>query len=82
MLTPERTRTLVRLIKQNIGNVPARVSRPLQHGLAPFNLLEAVKQGVRIVHTAIPPLANGSSQPSIFNVVSNLRALAISRWST
>jgi oxaloacetate decarboxylase alpha subunit len=27
------------------------------------------------VHTAIPPLANGSSQPSIFNVASNLRAL-------
>jgi oxaloacetate decarboxylase alpha subunit len=43
--------------------------------LAPFNLLEAVKEGVRIVHTAIPPLANGSSQPSIFNVVNNLRAL-------
>src|SRR6266498_2350701 len=27
------------------------------------------------MHTAIPPLANGSSQPSIFNVASNLRAL-------
>ena len=30
---------------------------------------------MRIVHTAIPPLANGSSQPSVFNVVGNLRAL-------
>ena len=27
------------------------------------------------VHAAIPPLANGSSQPSIFNVAKNLRAL-------
>ena len=43
--------------------------------MAPFNLLEAVKEGVRIVHTAIPPLANGSSQPSVFNVANNLRAL-------
>ena len=75
MLTPERTRTLVRLIKQNIGNVPLEFHAHCNNGLAPFNLLEAVKEGVRIVHTAIPPLANGSSQPSIFNVVSNLRAL-------
>src|SRR5262249_584722 len=27
------------------------------------------------LHTAIPPLANGSSQPSIFNVASNAQAL-------
>jgi oxaloacetate decarboxylase alpha subunit len=75
MLTPERTRTLVRLIKQNIGAVPLEFHAHCNNGLAPFNLLEAVNQGVRIVHTAIPPLANGSSQPSIFNVASNLRAL-------
>jgi len=75
MLTPERTRTLVRLIKQNIGDIPLEFHAHCNNGLAPFNLLEAVKEGVRIVHTAIPPLANGSSQPSIFNVASNLRAL-------
>jgi oxaloacetate decarboxylase alpha subunit len=75
MLTPERTRTLVRLIKQNIGDIPLEFHAHCNNGLAPFNLLEAVKEGVRIVHTAIPPLANGSSQPSVFNVVSNLHAL-------
>ena len=75
MLTPERTRTLVRLIKQNIGDTPLEFHAHCNNGLAPFNLLEAVKEGVRIVHTAIPPLANGSSQPSVFNVASNLRAL-------
>ena len=75
MLTPERTRTLVRLIKQNIGAIPLEFHAHCNNGLAPFNLLEAVKEGVRIVHTAIPPLANGSSQPSVFNVASNLRAL-------
>src|SRR5207253_8984979 len=31
--------------------------------------------GIRIVHTSVPPLANGSAQPSVFNVVRNLRAL-------
>jgi oxaloacetate decarboxylase (Na+ extruding) subunit alpha len=75
MLTPDRTRELVRLIRQNIGDIPLEFHAHCNNGLAPFNLLEAVKQGVRIVHTAIPPLANGSSQPSVFNVAGNLRAL-------
>ena len=75
MLTPERTRTLVRLIKQNAPDVPLEFHAHCNNGLAPFNLLEAVKEGIRIVHTAIPPLANGSSQPSVFNVANNLRAL-------
>jgi oxaloacetate decarboxylase alpha subunit len=30
---------------------------------------------MRILHTAIPQLANGSSQPSIFNIANNLKAL-------
>ncbi len=38
-------------------------------------LLEGVKLGMRILHTAIPPLANGSSQPSVFNIANNLKAL-------
>ena len=75
MLTPERTRTLVRLIKQNAPDVSLEFHAHCNNGLAPFNLLEVVKEGVRIVHTAIPPLANGSSQPSVFNVANNLRAL-------
>ena len=57
MLTPERRRALVRLIKQNIGATPLEFHAHCNNGLAPFNLLEAVKEGVRIVHTAIPPLA-------------------------
>ena len=75
MLTPDRTRTLTRLIKENVGQIPLEFHAHCNNGLAPFNLLEAVKEGIRIVHTAIPPLANGSSQPSVFNVVGNLRAL-------
>jgi len=37
--------------------------------------LEAVKSGIRIVNCAIPPLANGSSNPSLFAAVRNLRSL-------
>jgi oxaloacetate decarboxylase (Na+ extruding) subunit alpha len=75
MLTPERTRTLVRLVLDNAGNVPVEFHAHCNNGLAPINVLEAVKAGIRIVHTSVPPLANGSAQPSVFNVARNLRAL-------
>ncbi|HEX2928233.1 MAG TPA: hypothetical protein VHV54_00870, partial [Candidatus Binatia bacterium] len=75
LLTPERTRTLIPLIKKNIGAVPLEFHAHCNNGLAPFNYLEAIKLGVDILHTAIPPLANGSSQPSIFNLTKNVQAL-------
>jgi oxaloacetate decarboxylase alpha subunit len=75
MLTPERTRTLARIVLANVGNIPVEFHAHCNNGLAPFNVLEAVKEGIRIVHTSIPPLANGSSQPSVFNVARNLKAL-------
>ena len=37
--------------------------------------LDAIKLGVDTVCTAVPPLANAPSQPSIFNIASNLRYL-------
>jgi oxaloacetate decarboxylase alpha subunit len=36
---------------------------------------EAIKLGIRSINTAIPPLANGSSNPSLFTVARNARAL-------
>ena len=75
LLTPARTRTLIAVIQTNIGDVPLEFHAHCNNGLAPFNYLEAIKLGVNILHTAVPPLANGSSQPSIFNVAANSRAL-------
>jgi oxaloacetate decarboxylase alpha subunit len=75
MLTPERTRTLARLIRANAGDTTLEFHAHCNNGLAPINVLEAVKEGIHIIHTSIPPLANGSAQPSIFNVARNLRAL-------
>ena len=75
LLTPDRARALIPLIRQNIGAIPLEFHGHCNNGLAPFNYLEAIKLGVNILHTAIPPLANGSSQPSIFNIASNARAL-------
>jgi oxaloacetate decarboxylase alpha subunit len=75
LLTPDRSRTLIPLILQNIGDVPLEFHAHCNNGMAPFNYLEAIKLGVNILHTAIPPLANGSAQPSVFNVARNASAL-------
>jgi oxaloacetate decarboxylase (Na+ extruding) subunit alpha len=75
LLTPERARTLIPIVLQNAGDVPVEYHAHCNNGLAPLCYLEAVKFGITTLHTAIPPLANGSSQPSILNVAKNLRAL-------
>ena len=75
LLMPERARTLIPAILKNAGDVPVEYHAHCNNGLAPLCYLEAVKFGIRTLHTAVPPLANGSSQPSVLNVAKNLRAL-------
>ena len=75
LLTPDRTREMLQLVMANIGDIPLEFHAHCNNSLAPFNYVEALKLGVRTLHTAIPPLANGSSQPSIFNVAANAEAL-------
>jgi oxaloacetate decarboxylase (Na+ extruding) subunit alpha len=75
LLTPERARSLIPAIMQNAGAVPVEYHAHCNNGLAPLCYLEAIKHGITSLHTAIPPLANGSSQPSILNMTKNLRAL-------
>ena len=75
LLTPERARTLIPVIQKNIGDVPLEFHAHCNSGQAPLCYLEAIKFGLTTLHTAVPPLANGSSQPSIFNVARNARAL-------
>lgn len=75
LLTPERTRTLVPVILANAGGIEVELHSHCTTGLGPLVALEAVKLGIRIVNTGVPPLADGSALPSIFNVARNLRAL-------
>jgi oxaloacetate decarboxylase alpha subunit len=75
LLTPERIKTLVPLIQKNIGGLPLEIHSHCTTGLAPLCYLEAIKLGIETVHTAIPPLANGSSLPSVANIIKNLDAL-------
>ena len=75
LLTPERTRTIVPAIQENLNGTPMEFHTHCTTGLGPVSSLAAVEAGVDTIHTAVPPLANGSSQPSVFNVAANLRAL-------
>ncbi len=75
LLTPERTRTLVPIVLDNIGDTPVEFHAHCNNGLAPLNYLEAIKLGMTTIHTSVPPLANGSAQPSVFNMARNIRAM-------
>ena len=75
LLTPDRIRTLVPAILQNIGGLPLEIHSHCTTGLAPLCCLEAVQLGVQTVHTCALPLANDTSHPSIENMIRNLRRL-------
>lgn len=78
LLTVDRLRTLLPVIVQNADGVPVELHSHCTTGVAPLVYMEALKLGVQTFHTAIPPLANGSSQPSVFNVAGNARILGYS----
>jgi len=75
LLTPERVQSLVPIMFKNAHGIPMELHTHCTTGLGPLCCLEAVKLGIKIVNTALPPLADGSSNPSLFNVAKNLRAL-------
>lgn len=73
LLTPDRVRSLIPIIVRSAGDVPVELHSHCTTGLAPLCYLEALQLGVKTLHTAVPPLANGSSQPSVFNIANNAR---------
>ncbi len=75
LLTPERMQTLVPVIFENAGGIPVELHTHCTTGLGPLCCLEAMKLGIRSINTALPPLADDSSNPSLFNVAKNARAL-------
>jgi oxaloacetate decarboxylase alpha subunit len=78
LLTPEATRRLVPLILAEAGGKPVEFHTHCNTGLGPICCLEAIRLGITSINTAIPPLADGSSNPSVFNVAMNARALGYS----
>jgi oxaloacetate decarboxylase alpha subunit len=73
LLTPERVATLVPEIKKVLGTRPLQIHTHCNSGLAPYVVLQSVKYGVDVVHTATSTLANGVSHAPTERVVANLR---------
>ncbi|HTF92151.1 MAG TPA: carboxylase, partial [Verrucomicrobiae bacterium] len=75
LLTPEATRRLVPLMLREAKDKPVEFHTHCNTGLGAICCLEAIKLGITSINTAIPPLADASSNPSLFNVAMNARAL-------
>lgn len=74
LLTPERARTLLPVLRAAVRDKPLELHSHCTIGLAPFTYALAPGLGVDALHTAARPLANGSGQPALENVVANLQA--------
>lgn len=72
LLTPERIRTLVPALQSVLGDRPIELHSHCNTSLAPLVYVEAVRLGVRQLHTSIAPLASGPAQPSIQLMLRNL----------
>ena len=75
IITPERTRELVTIVQRRCDGIPLEFHCHCNSGLAPLCYLEAVRAGVTTLHTAVAPLANGTSLPATETVLKNLRHL-------
>jgi oxaloacetate decarboxylase alpha subunit len=75
LLTPDATRRLVPLLLREANGAPVEFHTHCNTGLGALCCLEAIKLGITSINTAIPPLADASSNPSVFNVAMNARAL-------
>lgn len=75
VITPDQTREVVSVVQQNCAGIPLEFHSHCNSGLAPLCYLEAAKAGVTTLHTAVAPLANGTSLPATETVLKNLRRL-------
>src|SRR5699024_2802869 len=77
LLTVERLRSLLPIIVDNANGIPVEFHTHGTTGLADELYVEAMKMGVHTLHTGIPPLADGSAQPSVFRTIENAKHLGL-----
>jgi oxaloacetate decarboxylase alpha subunit len=75
LLTIDSVRTLIPLMLEAAGDIPVELHSHCTTGLAPAVYSEAMKLGVRYLHTGIPPASDGSAQPSVLDIAHNARVL-------
>ncbi|ROT45785.1 pyruvate/oxaloacetate carboxyltransferase [Pusillimonas sp. NJUB218] len=75
LLTPDRLHSLVPSLRSGLKH--KRIDELHTHcntGLAPLTLLAGADLGLRYLHCALPPLAEGASHASALQLVNNLKA--------
>jgi pyruvate/oxaloacetate carboxyltransferase/biotin carboxyl carrier protein len=78
VITPEDTRELVSTVQKNCEGLALEFHSHCNSGLAPLCYLEAIQSGVTTVHTAVAPLANGTSLPATETILRNARRMGYS----
>jgi len=73
LLTQDRIRELIPIMVENAGGIPLELHSHCTTGLAPMVYMEALELGVPTLHTGVPPLAEGSAQPSVLSTARNAR---------
>jgi pyruvate/oxaloacetate carboxyltransferase len=75
VLTPKYTRELISTVEKNCEGLPLEFHCHCNSGLAPLCYMEALDAGVTTLHTAVAPLANGTSLPPTETILRNARRL-------
>jgi pyruvate/oxaloacetate carboxyltransferase len=78
VITPEGTRELVSTVQKNCEGLSLEFHSHCNSGLAPLCYLEAIQSGVTTLHTAVVPLANGTSLPATETILKNIKRLGYS----
>jgi oxaloacetate decarboxylase (Na+ extruding) subunit alpha len=82
LLTVERLKTLLPAIQKEAKGLPIAIHT---HGMSTNSgrvIVEAMELGIDVVHTCVPPLANGCSHVSIFNAMHNAKILGLEHGIT
>src|SRR5690606_21582438 len=74
LMTVEAAHQVIPAVVDAVGDIPLEFHAHCSNGLAPYIALLAADYGIEVLHAAVPPLADGDSQPSVLDLVPNLRA--------
>ncbi|HEX3562784.1 MAG TPA: hypothetical protein VHU24_08110 [Solirubrobacterales bacterium] len=74
LLTPDAVRELIPGFMEAVAPRPVELHSHCTISLGPLAYVEGLKAGTRTLHTAVAPVANGTSNPSCENTLHNLEA--------
>ena len=74
LLTPDAVRELAPHFLAAAGDRPVELHSHCTIGLAPFVYMEGLRAGFQVLHTAVEPLARGTSNPAAETTLRNLEA--------